>query len=248
MNLKQCGLLLAAHGDGSAVPQNHTANSSLLHHVDRIGQTKQFSLVCAGVLNGSPDIETALEQARTQNLKKLIVFPLFMANGYFVKTVLAQQLADARLPVPVITMPPLGALPGLPALIRKQALQTTEKNNWPYPPDQCRLLVVGHGSSKSRASAEATQAVTSSLARKKDFAAIECCFLEEPPFLSGALQSSPLPTILTGFFSSDGMHGAHDIPEAIRKTQAEACYTGAIGTHASVPSLIVEAAKSCIEQ
>jgi sirohydrochlorin ferrochelatase len=102
-----------------------------------------------------------------------------------------------------------------------------------------RLLIVGHGSKIGPASAEATRVVANAIEQTGGFGRVETAFLEEPEFLEDALRrDSASPTIVSGFFSGDGLHAAEDVPEAIAETGAVAIYAGSIGKSAQVTGMI----------
>jgi sirohydrochlorin ferrochelatase len=103
------------------------------------------------------------------------------------------------------------------------------------------LLIVGHGSKFGPASAQATRDAADRIARAGGFESVATAFLEEEPFLDGALETKGAPTIVIGFFFGDGMHAGEDIPAAIRETGADAVYAGPVGRSARISELIAAA-------
>jgi sirohydrochlorin ferrochelatase len=230
-------VILAAHGDrGGDKP-----NATLLSHCEALAASADFCAVSAGILKGDPTLEDAVHAALQSGARCIAVYPMFMAEGYFTKKVLAQRLAALEIPVDVHVLPPLGADPRLPSLMLSAAVETASAAG--IAPQTARLLVVGHGSQIGPASADATRAVARAIEQQQVFANVETAFLEEPEFVDEALKRAPSPTVVTGFFSGDGLHAAEDVPEAIASSGATAVYAGSIGKSLELPSLIRSAIK-----
>lgn len=232
MSGRRIGLVLAAHGERGG----DRANRSLVAHAEAMAGMGALTAVAAGVLKGDPPVEEALAAVSATAPDEILVYPYFMSDGYFVEKVLPRRIRDAELPSPVRVLPPLGLDPGLPALLIEAALRAAGDAG--FTPAASRLLVVGHGSQGSRASALATELVVSRLAGMRHFSQVAAAFLEEPPFVRDALEGERQPTVVAGFFSGDGLHAAEDVPEAIAWTGAEAVYCGAIGGQLGVTRLI----------
>jgi sirohydrochlorin ferrochelatase len=231
--LRDVAVILAAHGDRGG----ESPNATLLAHCTRLSADGAFHSVAAGILRGEPVLEDSVRAALASGAKCLAVYPMFMAEGYFTRKVLTQRLAALEIPVDVHVLPPLGADPRLPELMRAEALAAAERAG--VAAAAARLLVVGHGSKIGPASAEATRVVAAAIERAGGFGRVETAFLEEPEFLEEALRrDSACPTIVSGFFSGDGLHAAEDVPEAIAETGAAAIYAGPIGKSARVTGMI----------
>jgi len=225
-------VILAAHGDrGGEAP-----NAALLAHCSALAASGRFRAVYPGILKGEPTLEASVRAAVDSGARCIAVYPMFMAEGYFTRTVLAGRLAALEIPVDVHILPPLGADPRLPAVMLAEALGTAERAK--IAPETARLLVVGHGSQLGPASADATRAVAAFIAGEDRFGAVETAFLEEPEFLDDALSRTYPATVVLGFFSGDGLHAAEDVPEAIAVTGARAVYAGSIGQSPAVVALI----------
>ena len=137
---------------------------------------------------------------RRATADELLVYPVFMSDGYFVRHVLAQRVAAAAGPS-ARTLAPLGLDPSLPPLMMREALAAAARAA--FDAGSARLLVVGHGSSSrpNGASARATRRAAQLLAMTRTFADISVAFLEEPPFLTDCLADGSRPTVVLGFFS-----------------------------------------------
>jgi sirohydrochlorin ferrochelatase len=233
-------VVIAAHGDrGGAEP-----NATLFGHRDAIACELPARLVAAGVLKGEPSIEAALADAKASGAGRVLVFPFFMADGYFVRAVLPARIAVAGAGALATILPPLGLEPRLAPLIHAGALSAARSAG--FEAAASRLLLVGHGSELGPASADATRAMAARLGLLGGFAEIATAFIEEPPFLDDELAGARLPTVVAGFFSGDGLHAGEDVPQAIREAGARAVYAGPIGRHAGIPSIIVDAVRAAL--
>jgi sirohydrochlorin ferrochelatase len=228
-------VVLAAHGERGGA----RANCALLSHADRLSWSGRYAAVAAGVLNGEPPLESALAVVRRAAADELLVYPVFMSDGYFVRQVLAQRVAAAGPSVRILA--PLGLDPNLLPLMMGEALAAAARAA--FDPGAARLLVVGHGSSSrpNGASARATRRAAELLAAERAFAETGVAFLEEPPFLTGGLADSSRSTVVLGFFSGEGLHALEDVPAAIAEQAAKAVYTGPIGALPEVADIIARA-------
>lgn len=233
-------LILVAHGDRG----DDKSNRWLLDHRDALREQGPFLAVEAGVLKGEPTVEAALDAAVMIGPERVLVYPVCMSDGYFVRKILRDRLAAANCPLLLTILPPLGLDPSLPLLILEHALNAAEQLN--CATEVARLLVVGHGSKFGPASAAATQKMVGALRSEQRFASVEPAYLEEAPFLHDALAENSTPTVVAGFFSGVGMHAIDDVPNAIEETGAHATYTGPIGLHAAIPDLIRSAADNAL--
>jgi len=232
-NWASIAVVLASHGDrGGSQP-----NAALRSQADAVTALTGLR-VWTGVLKGDPTLEDALAEAATSGAARIAVYPLFMADGYFVQKV-RERIAAAGFENKAQLLTPLGLDPALPDLIVESATETAQHSG--FEPELSRLLIVGHGSKLGPASASATRKVAARAALARRFASVATAFLEEDPFLDDALRASNAQTVVAGFFFGDGMHAGDDVPEAIAETGARAIYTGAIGNSPAVAPLIAAA-------
>jgi len=230
-------LVLVGHGDRGA----GLTNRNLIAHTETLRAAGRFRSVHCGVLKGDPSLEAAISEASRYGAAPLCIYPFFMADGYFTGKVLPERIAAARPRIAWHMLPPLGLDRRLASLIRDDAIWTRARSG--IPPASARLLIVGHGSKLGPASANATRSMAAEVERFGAFREVATAFLEEAPLLVDALKAnSEGPTIVTGFFSGDGMHAGEDVPEAIAATGANAVYAGPIGANPKVGQLILESA------
>ncbi len=195
-----------------------------------------FRSVVCGVLKGTPELEEALMSVARGRPARILIYPLFMSDGYFVNTVLKVRVAKLDLPFPVTTLPPVGLSADLPDLLHRRSLEIAGEAN--FKPKQSRLLLVGHGSKIGHASSKVTEKVARQLAAYDVFAQVQTAYLEELPLLHNQLAADRKQTVVVGFFASDGLHAYDDVPAAIAETGANAVYTGAIGSHPAFAEII----------
>lgn len=232
---REIAVVIAGHGDRGGEAPNRT----LQGHRDAIHVSDEFLTVTAGVLKGEPSLELALEGAQRSGARRIAVYPFFMADGYFTRKVLPDRITAAGLADVCDVLPPLGLDADLPALILAGAIDAAQRAGYDASPS--RLLLVGHGSKWDPASAAATRRAASAIAIASPFRDIATAFLEEPPFVADALAATREPTVVSGFFSGDGMHAGEDIPEAIRDAGSNAVYAGPIGGSPGVADLMRQA-------
>ena len=140
-----------------------------------------------------------------------LVYPHFMADGWFVRSETPRRLALAGIEGLRLTAP-FGLDPGLPALGAALARQTAAAEG--IDPATATLVVVGHGSGKSRAPARVTREFAKALAPAAGFAAVTVGFIEEPPFLAEVVPEGP--AVCLPFFATGGEHVTDDIPQGWR--------------------------------
>lgn len=234
--------IIVAHGErGGAF-----SNAVLKGHAENTAAELPHVAVAAGVLSGEPALEAALWDVARRTAGPILLYPFFMAPGYFVNVKIPKRLADAGLAERCRMLTPLGLEGPLPAIIRDRAKAAADDIG--IAAAQARLLLVGHGSKVARASAATTEAVAACLRELGGFARVETAFLEEAPFLDDVVPADVRPTIVVGFFNGDGLHAAEDVPEAIGKFDGAIAYTGPVGAFSEVSRLIVRSIAEAVER
>lgn len=240
---KAVGAIVVGHGERG----RDFSNAILRGHAKAVGDALPAIPVAAGVLSGLPTVEAALAKVANSGARTILVYPYFMAAGFFVGTKIPKRIAEAGFAGRCRVLAPLGADPGLPPLIMRKAIDVAE-TQLEKPASQCRLLLAGHGSKVSRASAEATEAVATELRAAGRFASVVTAFLEEAPFLTDVVAADAKPTVIVGFFNGDGLHAGEDVPEAMADAIGPVAYTGAIGGMPEVAGLIANAIEIAIAE
>ena len=168
-----------------------------------------------------------------------LVYPLFMAEGWFTRTEMPRRLemAGAR---DYRALTPLGLDPALPGLGLEVALAQAEAAG--IDPAAATLVVAGHGSQKSRGSANATRAFADVLTEQGRFREVVVGFIEEAPVLGELALDGP--AICLPFFATAAGHTTEDIPQAWANLGHPGPIAPPIGTDAAVPALIAAALRA----
>ena len=230
-------LVIVAHGERGGAGDNAT----LARLAQAVARSGHFASVRAGVLKGSPSFEQAL---RARRRKRLHVYPLFLSDGYCVRSEIPDRLRAAG--VDHVIHRPLGLEPGLAGVIARFAAAALRRAG--HGLDESNVLLVGHGSTKSDESREATEWQAERVRAFGLFAGVHTAYLENAPFLPEVLADlGASPCAVVGLFSGAGRHAAEDVPAAIAAAGAEnAVYAGPICAAPEVPRLIAASVRARI--
>lgn len=190
--------LIVAHGQPSAPVE---AEQALARFRDQVALHMQGAQFGAATLAATGSLETQLNKLRPN----APVYPLFMSNGWFVKTNLAGRLRNA----PVDVMAPFGMDPNLPKLAA-EALR-------PQPAlSQGPLLLVAHGSASGRAGpAQATERFASLLSKELDDHEVQVGYIEQAPHISDVARQTANAALCLPFFAMEGAHLRDDVSAAL---------------------------------
>lgn len=170
-------------------------------------------------------------EAAVAALPGALIYPWFMAEGWFTRTLLPRRLRAAGLDRPR-QLPAFGHEPALAALLARSATEAAFAHGLPVT---ATLLLAAHGSQVSRASATRTGELAAELRKLTRFR-IVTGFVEEAPFLRDAARIDG-PALCLPLFATRAGHVAQDVPAAL----ARAGFTGpllpAIGEHPDAPCL-----------
>lgn len=173
----------------------------------------------------------ALEAAVTA-LPDALIYPWFMAEGWFTRTLLPRRLKAAGLDTPR-QLPAFGHDPALAALLARTATKAALAHDLP---ETATLLLAAHGSQVSRASATRTEELAAELRRLTRFHVVTG-FVEEAPFLTDAARIDR-PALCLPLFATRAGHVAQDVPEALAKAGFTGPLLPAIGEHPEAPRLV----------
>ncbi|RDW13726.1 CbiX/SirB N-terminal domain-containing protein [Paracoccus thiocyanatus] len=222
--------LIVAHGQpGDPAPQQRAVEALAAHiHVPGV-QVRGATLAMPG----------ALDLAGNGTL----IYPLFMASGWFTRSELPRRLrlagaANARI------LPPFGADPGLPALCLALVADAAQARGWPL--SQTHLLIAAHGSGRSPAPAAAARQMAAALAPQ--FAATTCGFIEEPPLIADAARGLPARSICLPLFATRAEHVTDDLPRALHAAGFGGAVLPPVGLAAQVPAMIAETIKAALSE
>lgn len=220
--------LIVAHGQPSDPKPAEAALAQLTGRVQAL--LPELRLGSATMANG-----TRLEEQLATLPDDGLVYPLFMANGWFVRTALRRRLGDKRLQV----LPPLGLDPDLPALAG--ALLAAALADQGLAAHQTQLLLAAHGSAHGHAAAEAAQSFARHLDTVLPFARISTGFVEQAPRLPDLTREINAPCLCLPFFAMDGDHMKDDVRQGMTAAGFRGEILPALGTSDGVPELIAAA-------
>lgn len=169
-----------------------------------------------------------------QGLTAPLVYPFFMAEGWFTRTALPRALASEG--VTARQLAPFGLDADLPDLVRDAAIQAALFAR--IDPRSATLLLAAHGSKVSPASRLGADAMARQLAPV--FAQVRLGLIEEPPFLADAARITG-PALCLPLFALRAGHVETDIPEALARAVFSGPVLLPIGEHPRVAQLIAAA-------
>lgn len=166
-----------------------------------------------------------------------LIYPFFMAEGWFTRTNLPKRLAACG-GGGMRQLRPFGADPALPDFLRRTARQGAAEAG--LSPDRTALILAAHGSQVSRSSAEMTEALAQTLRESAGFSRVVTGFVEEAPHLRDAACGLG-PAVCLPLFALSAGHVTGDVPEALAEAGFEGALLPPIGAVADVAPLIAAA-------
>jgi len=220
-NFSSAGVLIAAHGS----PNSPGGPSATRHHAEHLANMEIFAEVSAGFMAEKPFVSDVLDDLESS---EIYIVPNLATMGYIYQEKLPKalgltgQVTERITPKGhqrLILTEPVGSHP-LIVKMMTSSIEATLKA-FAIDTDDTALVIVGHGSTKSRASFQQTEKIASEIAQfgLADIAghkAIFKAFLEEVPFVEDwRMQTEAQNVIFAPFLISDGFHANRDIPLAI---------------------------------
>jgi sirohydrochlorin ferrochelatase len=234
-------LLLAAHGESGG------ENAQVWRLARALPAFTDLPEIGVGFIKGSPSVGEAMRGLKAE---RVLVYPLFAAQGYFTRDRLVRLLEEAQASDGnrnVHMLPPLGLDPGLPALIAERA--TAVVRDLGSTPAEFALMLIAHGSRRNQASREATQELARNIGALNVFRAIGTAFLEQAPFIGEAFAAMPGPVVAVGLFSGEGLHGAGDVPRLLAELgRDDVTLAGNIGSFPELERLIANAVARAVPE
>ncbi len=220
--------VIVAHGSPSDPEPQDEAMAALAARVAALATGWR---VRGATLAKEGSLDTALA-----GLAAPVVYPFFMAEGYFTTDVLPVRLQGHN----AHPLPPFGMDPSLPALVRDAALEGALAHG--FVPEDTTLLLAAHGSQVSPASKRRTCDIVRILRGSSPFQGVTAGFIEEEPLLADVARGLDHAMCLPLFTLQAG-HVEGDIPQALAEAGFEGPLLAHIGAHPAVPRLIATALK-----
>ncbi|MEI4469982.1 CbiX/SirB N-terminal domain-containing protein [Frigidibacter sp. MR17.24] len=226
-------VLIAAHGQPS---DPGPAADALVAFAARVaGHLPAGARVAAATLAEPGAIDRAAA-ALGAGAAPILVYPMFMAPGWFTRSALPARLAEAGLPETAVTiLPPFGTEPDLPALAEREIAAALGTAGWSA--GETRLLLAAHGSFKSAAPAEIARAFAEGLVQRLGLAGAEAAFIDQAPQISGA-RGWPERSLCLPFFAASGGHVEQDLPRALAEARFPGPCLAPVGISSEAPALV----------
>jgi len=191
-------------------------------------------------------------EAAVAALRAPLVYPFFMAEGWFTRTNLPRRLAAAQAAkdgVPQLAacepglrqLAPFGTDPGLADLIAATLVEAAPKGP---------ILIAAHGSKVSTTSSATTYEMVKTL-QARGFGPLQAGFVEEAPFLADVARKMGAAGgggLCLPFFALRAGHVVQDIPEALAEAEFEGQLLPPIGEDIGVARLIAAALARAVGQ
>ncbi|WCR12665.1 cobalamin biosynthesis protein CbiX [Paracoccus stylophorae] len=161
-----------------------------------------------------------------------LIYPMFMAEGWFTGHLLPRELARAGAGGARI-LPPFGSDSGLAGLVATTAQRAAAAQGWTAA--DTTLLLSAHGSGRSQASFEMTSALARQVAPR--FARAVTGFVEQPPFIAAAARNLTRAVHLP-LFALRAEHVLKDLPQALDEAGFSGPRLDPIGLAPEVPAMI----------
>ena len=165
-----------------------------------------------------------------------LVYPMFMAGGWFPMTELPRRI-DAAGGVDWAYLPPFGLDAGVQDLVLTVAQEAAAAQG--RTPAMTDVLLAAHGSFRSYAPSEVAQAMAHRL-KRAGFARAEAFFIDQEPRIATATGFGA-GSICLPFFAAEGGHVTDDLPQALAEAGFGGQVLAPLGLDARVPSLIAAA-------
>lgn len=169
-----------------------------------------------------------------------LIYPLFMAEGWFTRSELPRRLAQAAAGGARV-LRPFGTDPALPGLIVTEAHAAAAAQGW--KPGDTTLLLTAHGSQRSQASFTITTALADAVA--PHFARVVTGFVEQEPFVADAARGL-VRAVHLPFFALRADHVMDDLPAALDQAGFSGPRLDPIGLAPVVPALIAASIRAAL--
>lgn len=173
-----------------------------------------------------------------RGLEAPAVFPFFMADGWFIRTLLPRALAEAGAQRPRL-LRPFGLLPETAALAVSVLEEALAAQGWAAA--DTTLVLAAHGSGRSPYPADAARAFQSAIALRLGFAENRLGFIEEAPELVEVAEGAGAQSLCLPLFVARWGHVEEDIPAALHAAGFAGVTLPPLGADPRVPAIIAGA-------
>ncbi|MGO1119961.1 CbiX/SirB N-terminal domain-containing protein [Rhodovibrionaceae bacterium A322] len=242
--------LLVAHGS----PSHPEGPEEQLQDLTRKVQTRLEDWHLESATLAAPEsLEQAL--ARFGPTEEVLIYPLFISDGWFVSRELPRRLRSwqdstplpaAQAVLPQLTLlQPLGLEPALPALCLRRAEQAARAQNWIL--EECRLIIAAHGSSRDRRPGAQIEQLARHLDQQGRFKEVCHGFLDQTPRLTELDYRQPHSLALV-FFTGGASHVRKDLPEIFSAGGFSGPVVGPLGEDPAIASVLAASLRHQAEE
>lgn len=180
-------------------------------------------------------------EATVADLGAPLVFPFFMADGWFTKAELPRRLAAAGMAKPTI-LPAFGLMDEAAVLAVRAARAAVRGRGWKA--EETTVVLAAHGSGQGRAPAEAAERIGAAVRACAAFAEVRLGFLEEEPSLEKMARDAGERAICLPLFVARWGHVVSDVPAALAAAGFRGPCLAPLGARPEVPGIIAGALKA----
>ena len=224
-------IMIVAHGERGG----RCDNARLLELADEIRSKLGNVQVEAGVLRGSPSIAEAWDRLTAP---KRMIYPFFMADGFFCNRILPKKIAEAigsdpRDPnSPVHLLKPFGVSAWLAEAVTGALVRDMDRLN--LTGTKPHLLIAAHGASVDRQSSRRAGELADRLRETGYFRDVSCAFLDEAPHLNCVIGTMLPNTMVLPLFNGLGSHSIDDMADLAQVAPPETYFLQPVGGQAWV--------------
>lgn len=231
MNTQTGNAVIVAHGS----PSDPEPQERDLQHL----ATKVAAALPGWQVRGATLATPGAFDSAISDLNSPLIYPYFMAEGYFTGRVLAPKTKALGL----TQMRPFGVESQLIDAAETELSRVLQHHDWNVK--DTAILIAAHGSAVSRTSANSTYAIADALQQRLQFREMRCGFIEEPPFV--AEQAKELgQAICLPFFALNAGHMLDDMPAALSEAKFTGASLPAMIDWDSTPALIADSLKRAL--
>ncbi|RYD31393.1 MAG: hypothetical protein EOP86_17985, partial [Verrucomicrobiaceae bacterium] len=201
-------LVLIGHGS----TLNPDSSTPTMDHAETIRRLGLFHEVVCAFWKEEPALREVL---RMVDSREVYVVPNFISEGYFTQQVIPRELGltDKTTEMGEKTVhycDPVGLHAGMTRLLLARAAEVAPG----VPPEECSLIIVGHGTGLNENSTKAIKdQVTLIQQQNAGFAEVIDSYMEQEPLLAEWDRLTTAPNVIVvPFFIADGLHSFQDIP------------------------------------
>lgn len=185
--------------------------------------------------------------AAAEGMERPLVYPLFLANGFFMAQVLPKRLA--RIVPGAEILPPFGEDRAFPQLVGDILSEAAAERG--LDPRETSVLLAAHGSEMFPASRTSTEELARQVAALTAFRRIATGYIEEHPFIEESavtMNEDGGEAICLPVFALKASHVAVDIPAALAKARFRGTVLPPVGMHEAVPAMIAAALRFHVQR